>query len=73
MLNIADRWTQFRTLHIASTAAPAQLHDLRIAFYAGFRAMLDANLEIAELDEVVAVLRLEQFHRESRRFDPNSD
>jgi hypothetical protein len=65
--SIDARWNDFSTRHIAC-ASPALVHDLRVAFYAGFKAMLDANFEIAELDETSAVLELEQLHIESRRF-----
>ncbi|MBN3756037.1 hypothetical protein G3N95_24055 [Paraburkholderia sp. Tr-20389] len=65
--SIDARWNDFSARHIAY-ASPAVVHDLRIAFYAGFKAMLDANLEIAELDEASAVLELEGLHIESHRF-----
>lgn len=65
--SIDARWNDFVSRHIAH-ASPSVVHDLRIAFYAGFKAMLDANFEIAELDELSAVFELERLHIESRRF-----
>ncbi len=73
MRSISERWLNFRVQCIASDATPLQLQQLRIAFYAGFRSMLDANLELGMIDdEVVAVALLELFHTEINQFDPTA-
>ena len=42
---------------------------MRVAFYAGAKAMLDAGLEIAEIaDDQRCVALLESFHQECREF-----
>jgi tRNA isopentenyl-2-thiomethyl-A-37 hydroxylase MiaE len=68
MNTIEDRWLIFRTRCLSSHAHAIQLHEMRVAFYAGFKAMLDANLHIAELDDVTAILELELLQREARHF-----
>ena len=68
MKTIDDRWQDFRAGCIDRNAPPLQVREMRIAFYAGFKAMLDANMEIALLDEEPAVDELEQLHIEARRF-----
>ncbi len=68
MKTIDDRWQDFQAGCIDRDAPPLQMREMRIAFYAGFKSMLDANLELAELDERQAVRLLEQLHIEARRF-----
>ena len=65
---IEDRWLDFRASCISLDAHPDLLRELRVVFYAGFKSMLDANMEIAELHEIEAIVQLEQLHIESRRF-----
>ncbi|MFP3549719.1 hypothetical protein SB861_03255 [Paraburkholderia sp. SIMBA_049] len=68
MKTIEQRWTDFESRVITADAPPLQRDEMRNAFYAGFKAMLDVNFELAELDELSAVFLLEKFHNESRRF-----
>jgi hypothetical protein len=68
MKTIDDRWLDFRAGCIAPDSTPTQLREMRIAFYGGFKAMLDANMELAMLPELVAVMLLEQLHIEARHF-----
>lgn len=72
MQTIDERWCGFALRCIDPASPPDQFREMRIAFYAGFKAMLDTNFELAEMDEVVAVLLLERLHTEARRFDPNA-
>jgi hypothetical protein len=65
---IEERWFDFRARCISSRASEVELHTLRIVFYAGFKAMLDFNMEIALLDDEPAVLELEKINMEARRF-----
>lgn len=68
MHTIEERWRMFRLRAIALDAPPVQVHEMRIAFYAGFQAMLDANFELGGLDEHIAVPLLERLHVEARTF-----
>lgn len=68
MDTIEGRWILFRERHIAPGASPGQLHDMRIAFFAGAQTILGFTAELAELPDAAAVLELELLHREIRRF-----
>ncbi|MEX3950589.1 hypothetical protein AB4Y45_25545 [Paraburkholderia sp. EG287A] len=68
MLTIEERWTNYRLRRIDHGTPPERLQELRTAYYAGFRGMLDATRELSELDEYVARSLLERLHIESRRF-----
>jgi len=68
MKTIEQRWTDFESRVIAADAPPLQREEMRTAFYAGFKSMLDVNFELAELDQLSAVFLLEKFHSEARRF-----
>lgn len=65
---ISERWAEFRERVIDPNAPDVQVSEMRIAFYAGFKAMLDANLELAMIDQLTAVRLLEQLHIEAPRF-----
>ncbi|CAB3758473.1 hypothetical protein [Paraburkholderia humisilvae] len=73
MKTIADRWTDFEARVVAPDAPPLQRDEMRLAFYAGFKSMLDVNFELAGLDELSAVFLLERFHIEARRFGASLD
>jgi hypothetical protein len=70
MKTIEERWHEFRRRVMDPDVPEPQLSEMRIAFYAGFKAMLDANMEIAMLDNVPAVRELERLQNEARRFRP---
>lgn len=66
---IADRWEDFRARVISPVAPAIQVSEMRMAFYAGFKAMLDAELEIADLDSQTAgVAILHALHEEAITF-----
>jgi hypothetical protein len=65
---IQQCWLDFRMKVISPGAPDIQVREMRLAFYAGFKSMLDLNMKLAELDEHRAVCLLEQLHQEARRF-----
>ena len=73
MKTIEQRWLDFEARVVAPDAPPLQRSEMRLAFYAGFKSMLDVNFELAELDQLSAVFLLEKFHTESRRFGASLD
>jgi hypothetical protein len=68
MKTVAQRFLDFQEQVISPDAPPIQIGETRRAFYAGAKAMLDAGLELAELDQCIAVIALEALHIECRRF-----
>lgn len=69
MKTIAERWELFRTRVISPAAPPIQVAEMRLAFYAGFKAMLDAEMEIADLNpEDAGVAALHAFHVEAATY-----
>jgi hypothetical protein len=72
MKTIQQRWTDFETRCIAFDAPAIQRREMRLAFFAGAKALLDVTSEIAEIsDERACVEALEMFHREARAFSQN--
>jgi len=66
---VAQRWDDFERRVIAPDGLTIQSSGMRVAFYAGAKAMLDAGLEIAEIaDDQRCVALLESFHQECREF-----
>ncbi|MBB5469348.1 hypothetical protein HDG32_005495 [Paraburkholderia sp. CI2] len=68
MKTMEDRWTEFAVQCISPNAPAIQFQVMRIAFYAGFKAMLDVDEELTRLTDEAAILTLERFYRESRNF-----
>lgn len=68
MDTIEKRWNSFRTQVISADAPPIQVREMRLAFYGGVKAMLDANLEMAELPEHVGVAALQLYYAEVAAF-----
>ncbi|WP_322092782.1 hypothetical protein [Paraburkholderia bannensis] len=66
--SIAQRWIRFEKAVISIDAPPIQRSEMRLAFYAGVKTMLDVCLELGELPQSLAVVLLHAFHEESRRF-----
>lgn len=67
MKTIEERWNDFYARNLSTETNAAVVETVRLAFYAGFKAMLDANIEIADLDESAAIIELEKLNTESRR------
>jgi hypothetical protein len=69
MKTIEERWHDFRRRVIHADAPEIQVTEMRIAFYAGFQAMLDATITISLLEnELLGMVELEKLHIEARRF-----
>ncbi len=68
MYTIEERWMNFRLHCIDPEASTVQLHDMRIAFYAGFTSMLEANMELASLEQAVAISLLKRLSIETLCF-----
>jgi len=68
MKTMEDRWNEFAARCIAPNAPDIQFHEMRIAFYAGFKAMLDVDEELTRMTDEAAIITLERFYRESRTF-----
>ena len=68
MKTMEERWRDFAARRISRDAPPVQYHEMRIAFYGGFKAMLDVDEELTRMTDEAAILMLEQFYRESRTF-----
>jgi hypothetical protein len=66
-MGIAGRWAQYERI-LARTVPASQLKFLRAMFYSGFSNALQANLEIAGLEESVAVEVLNALRREAVQF-----
>lgn len=70
---IAQEWECFRFRVIAADAAPIQRREMRLAFYAGFKSMLDLNLVIGAMPEALAIMALCALAEESRLFPAMHD
>lgn len=69
MKTIGQRFQDFRTRAIHPDAPEMQVREMRIAFYAGVQAMLDATITISLInDELLGSVELEKMHIEARRF-----
>ncbi|MFP4891259.1 hypothetical protein [Paraburkholderia sp. EG304] len=68
MDTIEGRWILYRERCIPYDLSPAVVYAMKVAFYAGFKTMLDFNFELADLREPVAIFSLELLHREARVF-----
>ncbi|HKR40091.1 MAG TPA: hypothetical protein VJU59_10525 [Paraburkholderia sp.] len=69
MQTIERRWSIFRVRYIERDVPPDVLRELHIAYYEGFRAMLDTIRQLADLDEYVARSTLDRLHAEARAFN----
>ncbi|MGF6792732.1 hypothetical protein [Paraburkholderia sp. 35.1] len=72
MDTIQGRWLLFRKRYVAEDATNGQLHDLKIAFFAGFTVMLNFNHELSALPEPAGVEALALLYDEARRFAARS-
>lgn len=70
---IAQEWECFRFRVMAADAAPIQRREMRLAFYAGFKSMLDLNLVIGAMPEALAIMALCALAEESRLFPAMHD
>lgn len=69
MKSIEDRWSDFRQRVISPLAPPVQVSEMRLAFYAGFKAMLDAEIEISNTEsEAAGIALFESLFREAENF-----
>jgi hypothetical protein len=72
MKTIQERWTDFETRCLDPDAPTIQHREMRLAFFAGAKALLDVTSEIAAIpDERACIEALETFHREARAFGQN--
>ena len=72
MKSIEQRWKDFRARVMDPDCPEIQVREMRLAFFAGFRSMLDATVFLAGFDERLAVVELEKLHIEARAFgDPS--
>lgn len=65
---IAAYWEDFRKDVISPDAPEIQLREMRRSFYAGFHAMLEANIKIADMSENAACALLDSLWAESNQF-----
>ncbi|ACC72571.1 hypothetical protein PPMP20_26595 [Paraburkholderia phymatum] len=68
MKSIEQRWHDFSTFAIPHDAPPVQFHEMRKAFYAGFKSMLDVDCELAELTDEDAIVLLDSYYHEAHGF-----
>jgi hypothetical protein len=68
MMTIAQRFDELMRRVMPPDVPPIQRVEMRRAFYAGAKSMLDAGLEIADLSDDDAVVVLQAFHRECHEF-----
>jgi hypothetical protein len=65
---IAQEWDRFESSVIAADAPTIQRDEMRIAFYAGFKSMLDLNKVLGAMPETPAIEALKALAYESREF-----
>lgn len=68
MKTIEERWARFRREVMDPDAPEVQVHEMHLAFYAGFTAMLDTTWTLDEMPAREAIEILEKFSAEARLF-----
>ncbi|OYD64818.1 UNVERIFIED_ORG: hypothetical protein BDU10_7438 [Burkholderia sp. CF145] len=68
MKTIEQRWCEFAARVIPHDAPLIQYHEMRKAFYAGFKSMLDVDEELTRMTDEAAIIMLDSFYREAHEF-----
>jgi hypothetical protein len=68
MKSIEERWREFSAHVIPRDAPLIQYHEMRKAFYAGFKSMLDVDEELTRMTDEAAIILLDKYYRESQSF-----
>jgi hypothetical protein len=68
MRSIDAEWRSYEKAVVPKTAGEVQRQETRRAFYAGASAMLNMQMEMAELSEDAAVAVLNGLHEEAGSF-----
>ncbi|WP_322046022.1 hypothetical protein [Paraburkholderia sp. J67] len=69
---IRHEWDRFESRVITRDAPAIQHSEMRIAFYSGFKAMLDLNVVIGQMQEDEGIAALRALASEARQFGKTS-